>query len=387
MKGIAHFATGVAVATCFPQIVYGASQNLSFAPLLGGFAGLLPDTLDFRFGRFLQKLDEEADPAKLTTVSGYPDPQAIAERIAGAMNEAWDTGRRIRIQLHTVRVGADLWRQYSVMFDAARPQVLVRIGPVVTTGQVPLVPLGVLAGHEAGGELPEPLQGQAQVLAPILPTYEAEITVDIFSGPTLAFERAGDAVEVFFLPWHRSWSHSLAVTLFLGLVGFLLAPVVGLVMALSTLAHISEDQVGYMGSNLFFPITRRRMKGLKWIHSGDAIPNFLVVWLSLAVIFLNLDRFSAEPSLPVLPYVLGVMLAPCLFFVGMGIWLNRGHPRFAGRRHPQGYRHPQGPQSSTALYAVAEALSEMEDTKPRARLLTPRAGIGEAQQACGGGDR
>lgn len=375
MKGIAHFATGVAVATCFPQIVYGASHNLSFAPLLGGFAGLLPDTLDFRFGRFLQKLDEEADPAKLTTVKGYPDPQAIAERIAGAMNEAWDTGRRIRIQLHTVRVGADLWRQYSVMFDAARRQVQVRIGPVVTTGQVPL------AGHEAGGELPEPLQGQAQVQAQILPTYEAEITVDIFSGPTLAFERAGDAVEVFFLPWHRSWSHSLAVTLFLGLVGFLLAPVVGLVMALATLAHIAEDQVGYMGSNLFFPITRRRMKGFKWMHSGDAIPNFLVVWLSLAVIFLNLDRFSAEPSLPVLPYVLGVMLAPSLFFVGIGIWLNRGHPRFAG------YRQARGPQSSTAAYAVAEALSEMEDTKPQARLVTRRAGIGEAQQASGGGNR
>jgi membrane-bound metal-dependent hydrolase YbcI (DUF457 family) len=353
VKGIAHFATGVAVATCFPQIVYGGSQNLSFAPLLGGFAGLLPDTLDFRFGRFLQKLDEQVDPAKLTTDGGYPDPQAIAERIVRAMNEAWDTGRQVRIQLHTLRVGADLWRRYSILFDAARRQVTVRTGPVVTTGQVPL------AGYEVGGYPPEPLQGQAEARAAILPTYEHEISVDIFSGPTLAFERAGDALEVFFLPWHRSWSHSLAVTLSVGLLGFLLAPVTGLVMALATLAHIAEDQVGYMGSNLFFPITRRRTEGFRWMHSGDAIPNLLVVWLSLALIFLNLDRFSAVPSLPVLPYVLGVMVVPSLFFVGIGMWRNRVS------------------EASTAVHTMAEALSEMEDAQPLPQAVSTQAQAGQ----------
>ncbi|MFC2031352.1 hypothetical protein ACFLWA_11580 [Chloroflexota bacterium] len=350
MKGIAHFATGVAVATCFPQIVYSASNSLSFAPLLGGFAGLLPDTLDFRFGRYLQRLDAEVDPAKLTTETGYPDPQAIANSIARAMNEAWDSGRQIKIQLHTVRVGADLWRRYTVTLDVAHSQVVVRIGPVVTTGQVPL------AGHEAGGELPGPLRGEAPVKAPILPTYDAETRIDIFSGPTLAFQRVGQAVEVTFLPWHRAWSHSLALVLSMGLAGFILAPVVGLSMALASLAHIVEDQVGYMGSNLFFPLTRSRTNGLEWMRSGDAIPNFLVVWLSLAVIFFNLDRFSSAPSLPVLPYVLGVMVAPALFFLGLGIW-RRGR----GER-PQGEKHPQGEERSSATaQAAVEALDEMEE--------------------------
>jgi hypothetical protein len=86
MKGIAHFASGLAVATFFPEIVYGASQNLSLAPLLGGAAGLLPDTLDFKVVRYFSRLDEEIDPAKITDAAGRPDPEAIA---AGSRVAAW----------------------------------------------------------------------------------------------------------------------------------------------------------------------------------------------------------------------------------------------------------------------------------------------------------
>jgi membrane-bound metal-dependent hydrolase YbcI (DUF457 family) len=342
VKGIAHFVTGVAIATFFPEIVYGASQNLAFGPLLGGLAGLLPDTLDFKFVRYFDRLDDEIDPAQITTQEGDPDPQAIAERIAAAIARAGagqEGDRPVKVHLHTVKLGADLWRQWSVVFDGAHDRVLVRIGPVVTTSQVPF----------AGSEVASLAVGQASVNAPLRCTYDAEIKIDAFSGPSLAFEKVGDAVHVTFLPWHRSWTHSLFVVLLLGAAGFVLAPAYGVVMALAALAHIVEDQVGFMGCNLFFPITRKRTMGLGLIRSGDALPNFFVVWAGLALVLLNLDRFSAAPLIPVWPYVLAVIILPGLFFLGLAAW-----------RTWQARRARLAVVAPRAL-AVVEALDETEE--------------------------
>jgi membrane-bound metal-dependent hydrolase YbcI (DUF457 family) len=322
VKGIAHFVTGVAVATFFPQVVHGAAQNPGFGPLLGGFAGLLPDTLDFKFLRYFERPDDEIDPARIVTPDGRPDPQAMAERIAAAMNRAHHSGRRVTVHLHTLRLAANRWRRYRVAFDLEHDQVLVQVGPAVTTAGVPY----------PESDLPGLAPGRAQVLAPIHPTYTPEMTVDVFGGPSLAFDRVdgpkaasargqGDqAVEVTFLPWHRAWSHSLALVLGLGLVGWFFAPVYGLVMALAALAHVLEDQLGLLGSNLFFPFTRRRVPGLGLIRSGDAVPNFLAVWIGLVVILLNLDRFSGAPSLPILPCVVGAIVAPALLFLAASAW-------------------------------------------------------------------
>ena len=313
MKGIAHFATGIAVASFFPEVVRGAAQIPSFAPLVGGFAALLPDTLDFKFIRYFYGFDEEIDPAKLMTDDGYPDPQIIANRVAAAMNLCYETGKRVKIHLHTLRLGADLWRQYSVAFDVAHRQVIARIGPVVTTGQVPY-PDSTIPGLEPG---------QAPVNADILHTYDAETKVDILSGPSMSFQKAGDAIEVTFMPWHRIWTHSWVMVLLVAGVGALFAPVYGLVMALAALSHILGDQLGSMGCNLFFPLTRKRLPGLGLMRSGDALPNFLTVWISLAVILLNLDRFSDAPIFSPWPFVLAVMVVPCLLFLGVGVWNNR----------------------------------------------------------------
>jgi hypothetical protein len=317
VKGIAHFLTGMAVATFFPEIVYSASQSLSFGPVLGGVAGLLPDTLDFKFLRYLERLDQEIDPAKIVLETGEPDPQAMAERIAASMMQALERDKPVRIQLHTLKVGADLWRRWSVSFDQERGEVTVNIGPTVTTGQVPL----------PGDDLSSPASrvlttGRAPIPAPLLCTYADEIIVDVFSGPSLAFEPTDDALEVTFLPWHRAWSHGLLMALALALLGFLVSPVYGLVVALAILAHMVEDQLGFMGVNFLFPCTRKRTMGLKLIRSGDAIPNFAVVWVSLAVILLNLDRFSTEPSIAPLPYVLVVIVLPLLFCLGLYAWLH-----------------------------------------------------------------
>ena len=54
MKGISHFITGVALATFFPEVVQAGAQG-SLLPMLGGIGGILPDTLDFKFARYLKR--------------------------------------------------------------------------------------------------------------------------------------------------------------------------------------------------------------------------------------------------------------------------------------------------------------------------------------------
>lgn len=334
MKGIAHFVSGVALATFFPEIVYGASQSLGFGPVLGGLAGLLPDTLDFKVTRYFDRVDVVVDPAMISTREGHPDPQAMASQIAAAMDRAFTREEKVNIQLHTLKLGGGLWRSYNVVFDVEQREVRVCIGPLVTTGQI-AVP---------GSEPSVQKMGRARVSAPIVVTYDGEITVDIFSGPSIAFDRAGNAIEMTFLRWHRAWSHSLVMALLVGGVGALFAPVLGLVMALAALIHAAEDQLGYMGCNILFPLTRKRTDGLRLMRSGDAVPNFLVVWVSLALILLNLDRFSTSPSIPVLPYLVGVIALPCVLFLGIALWSKTREPR----------RLP-------AVLAAVEALDETEE--------------------------
>ena len=278
MKGISHFVSGIAAATFIPGVVEQAA-NGSLLPVLGGVCGLLPDTLDFKFARYFERAEDvDPDPRK-------PDPQMIADRIAAAIDQAYKRNTPMRVRLHTMKLGVDLWRQYAVRFDAERGEIGVRIGPTVNTSQMPY----------AGSEIEGPREAQASVEAPIKYTYDGEVTVDIFGGPSFEFKRAKDKVEIQFLPWHRAWSHSLVLAAMLGLIGGLLFNVtLGLVIFAGMAVHILEDQLGYMGSNLFWPLTEQRAGGLRLIHSGDAIPNFVTVWAALVLILFNLDRFSGK---------------------------------------------------------------------------------------------
>ena len=126
------------------------------------------------------------------------------------------------------------------------------------------------------------------------------------------------------MPWHRAWSHSFTLAALLGLItGVLLGSVqAGLVAFLGLSAHVVEDQLGYLGSNLLWPITRGRSAGARLLHSGDAIPNFLAVWTALALILFNLDRFSApvsnrEPLFDPLIYFSTTVFLPALILIGV----------------------------------------------------------------------
>lgn len=291
MKGISHFLAGIAAASFVPGVVESAAQG-SYLILLGGIFGLLPDTLDFKFARYFDRAEAvDPDPANL-------DPQALADQIAALIDRAASERREIRAQLHTIKLGPDRWRQYTVRFDSAHNEVAVRIGPVVNTSQMVVAQVA-----------PTPT-ARAKVNTPLNYTYDGDINVDIFGGPSFAFVPKASGVEIQFLPWHRAWSHSLTLAVMLGvIIGLVFNSLqAGLVVAAGMAAHIVEDQLGFLGSNLFWPITTERSSGLKLIHSGDAIPNFLAVWIALQLIFFNLDRFSAAPQHR------AVMLEPVSFF-------------------------------------------------------------------------
>jgi len=289
MKGFSHFMSGVAVASFGPWAIEAAQNGNPMFFILGGACGILPDTLDFKVYRFFYNHDVYVtpDPAHL-------DPQLVADEIARAVAMAVDEKRYINLKLCSVRLGADFWQQYSVKFNNEKLEVLVRFGPVVNTGQVPVE--GTEKGH--------PTIGRATIKAKVIQTYDAALKVDIFDGPTVGLKPLpnGD-LDLEFLPWHREWSHSLTVGAMLGvLVGaftWLFSGWTPAWQSFVTIAacygvHVVEDQLGHMGSNLFYPITKLRTPGLHWMHSGDGLPNFLTVWISCLLIFWNVYRGQPE---------------------------------------------------------------------------------------------
>jgi membrane-bound metal-dependent hydrolase YbcI (DUF457 family) len=307
MKGIVHFLSGVAVATFFPDAVNLAATQSSFILVLGGIGGLLPDTLDFRFTRFFAKPDVDIDPHPASF-----DAQEIATRIAAAIHRVAETKQKTILQLRTMRLGADLWRQYSLRFDTENHAVIVKLGPVVNTSQQPL---------------PQPDEeecvGHATVSARLMPTYGEETQIDIFGGPSFALEWRNEQVEISFIPWHRQWSHALTLAALFGLgAGILFGPLAGAILALGYAMHIAEDQLGFLGSNLFYPFTRRRTDGLKLLHSGEAVPNFFAVWTALVVILFNLDRFSPQPLIEPLTFF-GLAWLPALVLLAIYIYHRR----------------------------------------------------------------
>ncbi len=282
MKGISHFISGVALASCCPWTVDAALNGNPSYFILGAIFGLLPDTIDFKFYRFFYHYDQIITPDP-----SNPDPQAMADQLAEAVDAALTNDGIYRLKVNTLQLSADQWRQFKIRFDTKRQAVEVQLGPIVTTGQIP-VP----------GTLPKNMPlGCKKLSIPINKTYEAVTTVDIFDGPAFGLEKDADGrLTVHFLPWHRNWTHSLVVAGALaGAVVLVAGWRAGLVAFGASAVHILEDQLGFMGSNLFAPFTCKRVKGLCWMRSGDALPNFATVWFCCLLIFWNCYRAMPDP--------------------------------------------------------------------------------------------
>lgn len=321
MKGFSHFMSGVAVASFGPWAIEAAQNGNPIFFILGGAMGILPDTLDFKFYRFFYNHDIYVEPDPKN-----PDPQYVADEFARAVALAVDEKRYVRVKLSSVRLGADFWQQYSVKIDNEKLEVLVKFGPVVNTGQVPV----------EGTENRYPTVARAKLKAKVIQTYDAALKVDIFDGPTIGLKpmKNGD-LDLEFLPWHREWSHSLTIGAFLGLIiGALAYFISGWSMAWQcfvTIAacygvHVVEDQMGHMGSNIFYPLTKNRTPGLHWMHSGDGLPNFLGVWICCLLIFWNLYRAIPAPTyyFTFLHLMMVGLVVPGLVFWALRWLLTRG---------------------------------------------------------------
>ncbi|NUM36296.1 MAG: metal-dependent hydrolase [Candidatus Brocadiae bacterium] len=298
MKGLTHFISGLAAATFFPQAVQMAHTESSFILVLGGIFGILPDTIDFKFAQFFEKYHYRVDPDP-----NKPDTQAIANTLAQAINDTHTSGKPKSILFNTIKKGADLWRQYRLYFDIENSKVRVTMGPLVNTSKK------VYPGTEIEGVK----VAEASLNCKLCPqVYDKETYVDIMSGPSFCFIPQKDgSVKMDFLSWHRRWSHSLTAGLFLGILGWLFlglwlgfgkALIYGIVITAGFWVHVLEDQLGYMGSNLFWPFTKEKTVGTKSMHSGDAMPNFCTVWLALILIFYNLSQYG-DNSLQGMPFL------------------------------------------------------------------------------------
>jgi len=286
MKGITHFMTGVAVSSFFGGAVEMAEYQKSWIMILGGMYGIMADTLDFKFYSFFSREDYVIDPDPLN-----PDPQGIAEQIGKAIEQAYDEYRLVKIKCHTIRLGADLWRQYVIKFDAEKGEVVVVINPIVTTSQIPYL----------GTEPKEKRVGRYALRVPLTETHGHPTVVDIMNGPQIGFRRIKGRVLVEFIPYHRTWTHSFFIGAVAASFAWLIASraagwnigwYYGVVALAAYWSHLICDLTGYIGASFFWPFWKKRTPGLRWFKANNPDSNFIFNYLCLMVAIFNLNRFT-----------------------------------------------------------------------------------------------
>lgn len=283
MKGLTHYLLGIAVASFFVDLVQLTWQYKSLLLLLGGFFAILPDTLDFRFAKFMQRHDYEMylDVRRLNL-------EEIADIVKEAIERSAREKREINIKFHTVKVGPDLWRSYIITLN--EDSVKVSTGPIVTTGKE-------VVSREGEG-----LSVEKKIGVKLRYDYDKDIVVDILSGPDLSFVPEGSDVRGIFIPWHRKWSHSVTAAALAGLVGsiigiLLFGPTstvyyIGLMCFSAYISHVVSDHFGMMGSNFFPPFTKRRIKGFGLTRSMSIGANIVTNYISFIVILWNFNAFG-----------------------------------------------------------------------------------------------
>lgn len=283
MKGIAHFASGLCAASFIPGVVEQAAQG-SLLIALGGACAMLPDTFDFRFAKFVEQRDADIIPDRERL-----DPQVVADALAREFARVTPDRPRI-VQFHPLRLGVVDWVTYALRFDVDKGDVVVTMNDAEARARV--------------GKLDYRYDGALEIIE--------------LGGPSLKLSQGENGYQIEFLPWHRQWSHSLVLAVAIGVViALLIGPLAGLVGGLGYVVHVLEDQLGYLGSNLFWPFTRRRFDGMKLIHSGDAIPNVVTVWLSLTLLLLNLDRARDLPLIATGPFLGFAVVLPTVLLVAV----------------------------------------------------------------------
>lgn len=320
MKGLTHFISGVAAATFIPQVarmsissrmdVEGAIS--SFILVLAGMYGIMPDTLDFKFGQFLEMPDFVVDPDPKN-----PDPQAMAETFVRAVKKSAETGREVRIQFFPTQLGANRWRQYCIIFEEHK--VNIQFNEIVSTSQIPL-PGTAPEQNRVGSArfshklktrtddidwlnrfirfLRQKIKGKDHVVTTVKPS-----TVDILSSTMFGLKMEKDGRIYFnWLPWHRTWSHSYVFGAMLTIPVFLIAILLklplwwlyGIVAFIGFATHVTEDMTGHIGGALLWPILKPRTEGFELFKASDPRTNFSVIYTAFVLIMWNIDRFTTQ---------------------------------------------------------------------------------------------
>jgi len=125
-------------------------------------------------------------------------------------------------------------------------------------------------------------------------TTDHTFTVKIHNEPiSLAVAPTDDGrIILRVVPWQQQWSHSLTIAIVLGmLAGIVWGVPAGLVAGGAYALHLVTDQLGFTGSNLFFPFTRHRASGFQILHPGQATVFYIgVAWLAMLLTGWNWAR-------------------------------------------------------------------------------------------------
>ena len=296
MKGFAHFLAGLTTATfivVMANIYYGNNiiadeivRHKALIIILGGIFGILPDMIDFRFAKYLQRHDYEVDMDEWNL-----NPHLVVDTLAKAIDQAHDEKREVNVMLHTIKISSDQWRQYTVRFDTKNKKVICDIGPIIS---------GFEKRPYINTYLPEEKShAEASFKADLKYNYDEVTHVDILSGPDFSFfpEKDG-SVRADFIPWHRRWSHSITMGILFAPIGFMLYGFTPLgwtafwIIMLGYWSHILTDHFGLMGSNMFPPFTKKRVPGFGITRSMSTLANVFTNYTNSLLVIFNMNAWS-----------------------------------------------------------------------------------------------
>ncbi len=348
MKGFAHFLAGLTTATfvvVIANMYYGNNlianaivQNKALIIILGGIFGILPDTIDFRFARYIQRHDYEVDMDEWNI-----DPKLVAETLAKAIDQAASEKREVNVMLHTIKISSDQWRQYSVRFDTENKKVICDIGPIIS---------GFEKRPYINSYLPESKShAEASFSADLKYDYDKVTYVDILSGPDFSFFPEEDgSVRADFIPWHRRWAHSITLGVMFAPLGFAIYGFTPLgwtafwIIMLGFWSHILTDHFGLMGSNMFPPFTTKRIPGFKVTRSMSTLANVYTNYINVLLIIFNMNAWSPVKyfempwtqmlnisysnyaewyAVSLLNYIIYYILPPVLISYAIVLWMRR----------------------------------------------------------------
>ncbi|MEM1803984.1 MAG: metal-dependent hydrolase [Desulfurococcaceae archaeon] len=251
-----------------------------------------------------------------------PHPQYIAEAIARAIDRAYETGKMVTVKVFNIRMKGDVYRRFLIHYDSENKTIRVLMGPLVSTGGLPIENTDTPSYRRIG---------EAKTKHSFRKVYPRPTIIDAFNGPEIGFIKVKrgneEVVEEVFIPWHRGFTHSFTAGFIFAVPLYLLLRAIGYVNAfdlaiasmLGYWMHVIEDQLGFMGSELLPPFTRRRVPGLMLGPRIYGAMNFATAWLMIALIIWNINRFTQQVIPLPDPLLLLAIALPSIVLYAAGI--------------------------------------------------------------------